>query len=186
MQINHLYLCPSFFKSKIMKQLVLGFLLLLFTSIQAQELNKAIIDPDLNREILEGWVNRAGISSKDYLSQEQLKIDAYQANAEAISYLKEAFSADKSLHVLVVFGTWCGDSKANVPDFFKVAELAQITNVKYLAVNRRKNANGVDMSKMNIELVPTFIVYRGDTEIGRIIENPNYTLEDDLVSIVKK
>ncbi|MBN1650362.1 MAG: thioredoxin family protein [Bacteroidales bacterium] len=169
-----------------MKHLVFGFLLFLYSGLQAQELNKVIIDPDLNREILVGWVDRAGISSKDYLSNEQQKMDAYQADAEAISYLKEAFSADKSLRILVVFGTWCGDSKMNVPDFFKVADLAQISNVKYLAVNRKKNANGVDMSKMHIERVPTFIVYRGDNEIGRIIENPNYTLENDLVAILKK
>lgn len=168
-----------------MKQIVLGFFLFFIVSLQAQELNKVIIDPDLNREILVGWVDRTGISSKDYLGHEQEKQDDYQADAEAISYLKEAFAADKSLRVLVVFGTWCGDSKVNVPDFFKVAELAQITNVSYLAVNRKKKADGVDMSIMNIDLVPTFIVYRGENEIGRIIENPDYSLEDDMVSILK-
>jgi len=186
LQINHLYLCCLSFKWKIMKQIVLGFFLLFIVSVQAQELNRVIIDPDLNREILVGWVDRAGISSKDYLGNEELKYEAYQVNKEEVAYLKNAFSADKNLRVLVVFGTWCGDSKANVPDFFKVAALAEISNVNYLAVNKKKKAENVDMSKMNIERVPTFIVYRGDIEIGRIIENPDSTLEADLVSILKK
>ena len=169
-----------------MKQVVLGFLLVLFMGVQAQDLNKVIVDPDLNREILCGWIDRSGISSNDYLEDEQLKYDAYSADNESIEFLKSAFSADESLSILVVFGTWCGDSKANVPDFFKVADLAQISNVKYLAVNRKKSAGEIDMSAMDIQLVPTFIVYRGDIEIGRIIENPIYTLENDLVSILKK
>lgn len=169
-----------------MKKLVLGFFSVLFFGANAQELNKVIIDPDLNREILIGWVDRAGIASKDFLENGQEKYDAYTSDNESIKYLKDAFSADKKLHVLVVFGTWCGDSKANVPDFFKVADQANITKVKYLAVNRKKKAGDIDMSKLDIQFVPTFIVYKGDVEIGRIIESPSYTLEHDLVEMLKK
>ena len=168
-----------------MKRLVLGFFLLLFFGLQAQELNKVIIDPDLNREILIGWVDRDGISSKDFLGDEQQKYEAYHADEESVAYLKNTFSSDESLKILVVFATWCGDSKAHVPDFFKVADLADISNVKYLAVNRKKKAGVIDMSSMDIQLVPTFIVYKGGVEIGRIIESPMYSLENDLVSILE-
>lgn len=176
----------SIFKIENMKRTILGLMLVLFIGAQAQELNKVIVDPDLNREILIGWVDRAGISSKDYLENEQQKYDEYSPNAEAIEYLKETFSKDPDLHILVVFGTWCGDSKMQVPEFFKVADLAKISNIKYLAVNRKKLAGAIDMSGMDIQRVPTFIVYKGKKEIGRIIESPSYTLEDDLVSILKK
>ena len=39
---------------------------------------------------------------------------------------------------------------------------------------------------MNIERVPTFIIYRGEKEIGRIVETPKKSLERDLWNIVKK
>jgi len=169
-----------------MKKIISGFFLLLMFSAQAQELNKVIVDPDLNREILIGWVDRVGTASQDFLEDEQLKYDAYPADAESVAFLKNAFLEDESLSILVVFATWCGDSKAYVPDFFKVADIAQVANVKYLAVNRKKKAGDIDLSAMDIQLVPTFIVYKGDVEIGRIIESPSYSLENDLVSILKK
>ena len=169
-----------------MKQIVLSIFMLLFMGAQAQEINKVIIDPDIDREILFGWVDRAGIASKDFLIDEQQKYDAYTADKESIVYLKKTFLADQSLSILVVFATWCGDSKEQVPDFFKIADQAKISNVKYLAVNRKKKAGNIDMSQMDIQLVPTFIVFKGDIEIGRIIETPIYTLENDLVAILKK
>jgi thiol-disulfide isomerase/thioredoxin len=169
-----------------MKKIVLGLFLFLSIGIYAQELNKVIIDPDLNREILIGWVNREGISSKDYLVNEQLKYEAYEANPEALKFITKAFSKEKSLRILVVFATWCGDSKMHVPEFFKVADLAKIKNVKYLAVSRKKTAQDIDMSKMDIQRVPTFIVYKGKTELGRIIESPNENIEKDLVRILQK
>lgn len=173
-------------KKEVMKKIISGFIMLLFIGVQAQEINQVIFDPDANREILFGWVDREGTISQDFLENEQQKYDAYVADMESIAYLKNAFAEDKSLNILVVFATWCGDSKAHVPDFYKVADLAQLANIKYLAVNRKKNAGDIDMSKMDIQLVPTFIVYKGDTEIGRIIESPWYSLENDLVSILKK
>jgi len=157
-----------------------------FFNSHAQEACKMIIDPDLNREILFGWVDRSDIASKDYLEDEKLKYDAYPADNESVNLIKKAFLADKNLHILVVFATWCGDSKMHVPDFFKIADLAQIEKVKYLAVNRKKNAGDIDMSKMDIQRVPTFIIYRGDMEIGRIIESPEYTIENDLVKIISE
>jgi len=169
-----------------MKTIVSGLFMLLFIGVQAQEINRVIFDADVNRDILFGWVNREGTISQDFLEDEQLKYDAYVADTESIAFLKNAFEADESLNILVVFATWCGDSKMQVPDFYKVADLAQISNIKYLAVNRKKNAGAIDMSAMDIQRVPTFIVYKGDEEIGRIIESPMYSIEKDLVTILKK
>lgn len=176
---------PFIFKNKQMKQIVLSFFLLIVLGVNAQELNKVITDPDIHREILIGWVDRAGVDSQDFLAYGKQKYEAYSPDMGAISELKKDFAKDADLHMLVVFGTWCGDSKAYVPQFFKVADLARLTKVKYLAVNRRKDAGNIDMSKLNIERVPTFIVYKGDKEIGRIIETPTQSIENDLVKILK-
>lgn len=169
-----------------MKRIISGLFMLLFVGVQAQEINQVIFDADVSREILIGWVDREGTISQNFLEDEQLKYDAYTADMESIAYLKNTFAADENLNILVVFATWCGDSKAHVPDFYKVADLAGIANIKYLAVNRKKNAGAIDMSAMDIQRVPTFIVYKGDAEIGRIIESPMFSLENDLVSILKK
>jgi len=150
------------FKNKQMKQIVLSFFLLIVLGVNAQELNKVITDPDIHREILIGWVDRAGVDSQDFLAYGKQKYEAYSPDMGAISELKKDFA-----------------------QFFKVADLAGISNVKYLAVNRRKKAGDIDMSKLNIERVPTFIVYKANKEIGRIIETPTQSIENDLVKILK-
>lgn len=169
-----------------MKNVLLGIFMLVFASAEAQEMNTVIFDKDVNRDILIGWVDREGTISQDFLGNEKVKYDSYSPNAEAIEDIKHAFEVNKDLNILVVFATWCGDSKMHVPEFYKVADLAGVSRIKYLTVNRKKNAGDIDMTKMNIERVPTFIVYDGETEIGRIVESPEYTLESDLATILKK
>ena len=43
----------------------------------------------------------------------------------------------------------------------------------------------VDIEDLNIELVPTFIIYKKGEEIGRIVETPYDTLEEDIWKIVQ-
>jgi thiol-disulfide isomerase/thioredoxin len=169
-----------------MKKLLAGLFLLFFFGAQAQEMNRVVFDKDVNRDILIGWVDREGTSSQDFLVHEKTKYDSYSPDESSIKSLQKAFADDDSLNILVVFATWCGDSRAYVPEFYKIADQAHLKNVKYLAVNRKKTAGDIDMSKMDIQRVPTFIVYQGENEIGRIIESPNYSLENDLVEILKK
>jgi len=84
-------------------------------------------------------------------------------------------------------GTWCSDSRREVPNFYKILDKLNYPDNKITLINvdRKKNGIEIDVSKLNIELVPTFIVYRNNTEIGRIIETPNESLERDLLKILE-
>ena len=46
-----------------------------------------------------------------------------------------------SIHISVVFGTWCHDSKKQIPAFMKTLETANnpLITVDYIAVDKRKN-----------------------------------------------
>jgi len=90
--------------------------------------------------------------------------------------------------IVVVFGTWCKDSKMWVPYFFRMLDLMQYdpSKVLLIAVNRDKKARDMDLSKYKIERVPTFIIYdKNENELGRIVETPRYSLEEDLLEILK-
>ena len=89
--------------------------------------------------------------------------------------------------ITIVLGTWCSDSKVQVPHFYRVINDAGYNDkrVKVIAVDKMKEAVLVDISMMNIERVPTFIIYKDDKEVGRIIETPKKTLERDLWKIIK-
>ncbi|MCB9249007.1 MAG: hypothetical protein H6613_10930 [Ignavibacteriales bacterium] len=57
--------------------------------------------------------------------------------------------------------------------------------MELINVDRNKEGLENEVNGLDIELVPTIIVYDKGEEIGRIIESPMETLEEDLVEIVK-
>jgi hypothetical protein len=56
--------------------------------------------------------------------------------------------------------------------------------MKWLVETQKLKAKGY--KKMNIEYVPTFIFYNNkNVEIGRIVEQPNSTLEKDILQLLR-
>ncbi len=53
-------------------------------------------------------------------------------------------------------------------------------------MNREKVGLADEVDGMEIHFVPTFIFYRNDEEIGRIVEMPYESLEKDMLEIVLK
>jgi len=97
------------------------------------------------------------------------------------------FNTDlKDIRIKIVMGTWCGDSKDQVPRFFKVLDKLQYnpSDVEILSFVRKYKDKEVGAKQYNIEKIPTFIIYRNNTEIGRIIETPHLSLEKDFLEIL--
>ena len=82
--------------------------------------------------------------------------------------------------------TWCGDSKREVPRFYKILDALNFSEKKMqvISVDRNKKAEGFDLTSMNITRVPTFIFYKENKEIGRITERPTKSLEEDMFAIL--
>ncbi len=109
----------------------------------------------------------------------------YTSDENITKQLKKKMSDVK---ILIVLGTWCGDSKEQVPAFFKILDglKFQDSHIEIIAVDRKKAGGDVDISGLNIERVPTFIFYRNDREIGRIVEKPSSTLEKSMLLILSQ
>jgi len=163
--------------------LVFGFL---FLSVSfAQELNKTMIDPDLEKEILIGQIDVKGLQSPIFIDNWKLAQDEYTPDKLTIKELKNFFRKNKDIKLKVFFASWCGDSKEHIPHFEKIAKKARIKNVKYIALSRAKLLPNEDIGEFGIEYVPTFIVYKEGVELGRIIETPEVSLEKDLLKILQ-
>jgi thiol-disulfide isomerase/thioredoxin len=109
--------------------------------------------------------------------------DTVHIQTEFVDMIRQA---NAGVHMLVFLGTWCGDSKREVPRFLKIVDAAGITTdrVTLLALDRKKTSpEGVEI-RYGIERVPTFIFLKKETEIGRIVETPKTTLEGDIVTIL--
>jgi len=93
----------------------------------------------------------------------------------------------KQIQIQVYLGTWCSDSKTHVPQFIR---LADVFGWKYelIGVNREKECpfDKKECKNWDIAYVPTFVVLRNGIEIGRIIENPQKSLAEDLDEIFSK
>ena len=115
--------------------------------------------------------------------------DAYTPDAATVAKIGEAVAKAKGdLRIEVIFGSWCSDSLDQVPAFLKILDQAGKDTLPavFTGVPRAKEKRGDLMTKLKIEAIPTFIIYRKDAEIGRIVETPTATLEADLAEILSK
>ncbi|GAB4171789.1 MAG: hypothetical protein Kow00108_06320 [Calditrichia bacterium] len=110
--------------------------------------------------------------------------DNYQPDQVAVEELKKY---ERQVAILIVLGTWCSDSERFVGEFFKIqGVMDKGFDVLLIGIDRDKTYPEEIIKKFNIERVPTFVVFRDGSEIGRIIETPMMNIEQDLLSIVTK
>jgi hypothetical protein len=94
--------------------------------------------------------------------------------------------------VTIFMGTWCGDSKREVPRVLKMLDCCgfPMNDLTLVMVGNsdslyKKSPQHEEVGK-NIVRVPTIIVDQKNAEIGRIIESPIASLEKDLLTILRK
>jgi thioredoxin 1 len=111
--------------------------------------------------------------------------EAYTPNDSILQRLK-VFQG--KVRVDIFLATWCGDSKRNVPKFLRTVDAADRQNIRLvlIALDRTKRDKQGRAEKADIVRVPTMIVYRDDKEIGRIVEQPKTTIEQDLLLILQQ
>lgn len=90
------------------------------------------------------------------------------------------------LTITIVMGTWCPDSRREVPRFMKIIDLwgFPVEKIRFIGTDINKVAPLENFSELAIERVPTFIFFINNVETGRIIEVPVTSLEQDTRNIL--
>lgn len=129
------------------------------------------------------------ISSEDLFTefpQWKERYDEYIPDPELISSLSP-LTAD--VEVEIFLGTWCGDSRREVPRFLKIVSQCDCIakdNIRLWAVDRNKSLDSGLTDEKNIQRVATFIFLRNGVEIGRFVERTKSgSLEQDIYEILK-
>ena len=157
-------------------------IIIFFVSFQSFSQNFKIFDQKYNDSLLVGECTLDAFKIAPYDEWFYFEYNEYHLNDSIINLLKNNFN---DIEITIVLGVWCSDSRREFPRFIKILDLINFdySNLKIIAVNTKKEGVKIDINNYNIELVPTFILYKQNTEIGRIIETPEKTLEFDMLII---
>ncbi len=167
-----------------MKKLVL-FLIVSSALIFAQEKNKMSVDEKTGKPILLGICDRSAFADTSFSWWFNSEHDNYTVDSAAVKEISDKLNDVK---ITIVMGTWCSDSRREVPRFFKILDQLNYDqkNLTLICVDRKRSDPAGDVEKLDIKLLPTIIFYRDNNEIGRVVETPKESLEKDIAKILLK
>ncbi len=164
-------------------------------SEEPEELETTAVEIEGRGTVLFGNVTRTDITT--HISEWDTEYFDYAPDSETVGKLE-----DKMLDVdiKIVLGTWCGDSRREIPRLWKILEEIgyPVDDVEMMAVgsSRFTVKMGIDQELLDwsdavkeyyaAERVATIIFYRDGEELGRIEETPEGTLEEDILKITEK
>ena len=173
-----------------MHNLIYRFLIVILISYtlngRAQELNYKLKDEN-GKEKLLGVINEEGLMQAPFQNWYTGNFSSYEVDKSTVQSIKNQLN---NYSIKIFMGTWCGDSKREVPRFYKVLKVAEFPEdqlitvaVDYIKPNYKKSPGGEEQG-LNIVKVPTFIFYKNGKEVNRIIEFPVASFEKDIAAII--
>ncbi|WP_052172519.1 thioredoxin family protein [Psychroserpens jangbogonensis] len=170
-----------------MRNYTLILVTILFSIVtNAQDINNEIAIDDETPFLL-GKINKDGLTSENYNQWFSKNFENYELDQATI---KAIGSKLQEYQITLFMGTWCGDSKKEVPRFYKILEACDFPEdqLTVIALSRKsymyKQSPNHYEAGLNIHRVPTFVFYKDRKEANRIIEHPVESLEKDILSIL--
>ncbi len=142
---------------------------------------KLPVKPNEHMEV--GWTPRSIFQSPSYAAWFDTTYARYAPDTAAVRQLA---GMQDSVDLVVVFGTWCSDSRREIPRFWKIIDSCRfpVSRIAQIAVDRTMEIPPGIKKLYGITNVPTVIVHYRGVEMGRIIESPKVTIEQDLVNLL--
>lgn len=140
-------------------------------------------------DMLLGKCSRSSLLQSPFDDWFKPNYDSYVVDSFTCNFIRPLL-AGKSITIFM--GTWCGDSRREVPRVLKMLDCCgfPVSDLTLVMVSNndslyRKSPQHEEAGK-NIVRVPTIIVEQKGAEIGRIVEFPITSLEKDLLTILRK
>ncbi|MBE2281664.1 MAG: thioredoxin family protein [Ignavibacteriaceae bacterium] len=158
--------------------------IILMSNLLMSQVNKIILDEPSGKQILVGYVTREAFSDTQF-SWYDKNFEDYKVNTTILEGIEEEISG---IEITAVIGSWCGDTKRELPRFHKILDYLNFPseNLKMIALDVDKKTDVEEFDKLKVSFVPTLIFYKNGEEIGRIVEQPYKSLEEDIVYILRK
>ena len=136
------------------------------------------------RGYLIGIANRESFNYAPFKTWFDSRYNQYKIDTTVVEELKPLIN---NFTIKGFMGTWCGDSKRNVPRFYKILEETGFDQNYFELVTVGRNKKTPDNLQEGFDLlrVPTFIFFKNGKEVGRFVERPRETMEKDILKILK-
>jgi hypothetical protein len=126
-----------------------------------------------------GQLSRTGLQQYEWF---QTGYDTYTPNQETLVALRENAGV---MAIEAYIGTWCRPSQTQLPQLIKIADEAGIHNITVIGVPMGGGILDARAIDRQIDNVPTFIILRGEQEVGRITRGFTGNLENRLSRIMR-
>ncbi len=146
-----------------------------------------IKDANGNEQLL-GACSRIALQQAPFVNWFQPNYDSYVVDSATCKFVEPLL---KNKKITIFLGTWCGDSKREVPRILKMLDCCNFPagQLQLIMVSNMdssyKQSPMHEESGRNIVRVPTIIIEEGGRESGRIVEYPVISLEKDLLAILR-
>ncbi len=164
---------------------IIFFLSLIFFSCNGQQLNKQTIDEKSGKQMLVGYCDRTAFKDTSFAGWFYTQYENTEVDLDALEQLTTINK--ENIFIKIVGGSWCSDTRTHLPSLMFILDQIKFPAEKYelLMVDRSKKTEDANVDELDIQFVPTIIVYRDKKEIGRIVETPQASLEKDLLAILQ-
>ena len=175
-------LCSYFFA---MKRLLFAFMVLIISCDSPT--NQEAVNYE-GETILVGDIDWQGLTSAQYGTWFIKGYKEYVVDSVALQPLVGSLSG---VNIIVFVGTWCDDSKYQLPQFYKILDYLKydLNDLRVIGLERLEDSQLVGPNQQapayDIGFVPTYIFYQESSELGRITEFPQQSLEKDMIKIVQ-
>ena len=161
-----------------MKKLLFVIFLCSFLLVNAQE------KKNINGNLV-GYLKKSDFLNGKYKEWFLKNYDAYTADPKTIQKIKKKLN---NISIKSFIGSWCHDSKRELPRFYKIMELAGFdleNDFKMIGITIGKKTPTNLQKGVAINHTPTFIFFRDGKEIGRFVEHSKKTIEKDILKILR-
>ena len=130
-----------------------------------------------------GLIDKSSLLQEPYLAWYEKNYTSYSPDQNSIDELTKTLGKHQ---IKAFMGTWCHDSQRETPRLFKILEKTNydLNNLNLIALDQLKKTPEQHEKGMDIQRTPTFIIFKNDIEIGRIVETPRESLEKDILKII--
>ena len=145
-------------------------------------INKKKSEPEEYTDII-GVFERKELSNNPHAEWFNQNYSDYNLDKKTLDKLKPLF---EDIEITVFMGTWCSDSRKEIPVFFKLIDKLRINENSIELIGMTLEKTTPDSLELNQNLinVPTFIFKKDGKEINRIVEFPLETIEKDILEIL--